>query len=162
MVRVPLLRIPEAYAIIKASKKGDKSMGAPGLGSRGFKAGIVAFLLLAFLLAVISGDLMLVLAVGTAVGGVLLLGAHQNLTAERLPVSRPAPMIPPPAALRPAPVRQPVVSRRAARPVAPRSAPSARMAVRRSVGSSGGAHGRSANPTVSDSPGHVQVIQVLQ
>jgi hypothetical protein len=129
------------------------------------------------LLAVISGDLMLILAVGAAVGGVMLLGPHRNLTAERSPVARPvaadsrpanlrpAPSRPapvsPPAALRPVPVRRTVVLRRPARPVAPRSL-SARMAVRRSVGASGSVHGRPANPTVSDSPGQVQVIQVLQ
>ncbi|HXT34161.1 MAG TPA: hypothetical protein VN837_01175 [Chloroflexota bacterium] len=146
-------------------------MGASGLGSRGFKVGSVVFLLLALLLAVISGDLMLILAVGAAVGGVLLLGAHRNLTAERSPVarptsvdSRPAPsrqaVVSPPAALRPVPVRRPVVVR-PIRPVASRSI-STRMAVRRSGGASGAGHGRAANPTVSDSPSQVQVIQVLQ
>src|SRR5579864_176354 len=104
MVIRALLRIPEAYAIMRASK-GDNSMGAPGLGSRGFKAGSVAFLLLALLLAVISDDLMLILAVGAAVGGVLLLGAHRNLTAERSPVARPAS-----TDSRSAPSRQTVVS----------------------------------------------------
>jgi len=147
-------------------------MGAAGLGSRGFKVGSVVFLLLALLLAVISGDPMLILAVGAAVGGVVLLGAHRNRTAERSPVarpmstdSRPAPsrqtVVSPPAALRPVPVHRPVVARRTVRTVAPRSL-SARMAVRRTVGASGSAHGRPANPTVTDSPGQVQVIQVLQ
>ena len=152
-------------------------MGAAGLGSRGFKVGSVVFLLLALLLAVISGDPMLILAVGAAVGGVLLLGAHRNLTAERSPVirsastdSRPVALrsapsrqavVSPPAALRPVPVHRQVVARRTVRTVAPRSF-SARMAVRRSGGASGTAHGRPTNSTVSDSPGQVQVIQVLQ
>ncbi len=157
------LRNDRAYAIITASKRGDTLMEAPQLGSGGFKAGSVAFLVLALLLAVFSGDLMLVLAVATAVGGVFLLGAHRSLNAERRPVARQTP-VPQPAAPRPVPVRHQPVTPRQSRPIVPRSTPSARMAIRRSPAPSAPAraHSRAAHTTVADAPSQVQVIQVLQ
>ncbi|MGH2345686.1 MAG: hypothetical protein ACRDG4_10705, partial [Chloroflexota bacterium] len=86
-------------------------------GSKGFKAGSVGFSLLALLLAVFSGDLLLVFAVCTGIGGVLLLGRRRTEAAdhpaEPRSVSTPVPVQP--AAPRSIPTHVQPVTRRPAR-----------------------------------------------
>ena len=112
----------------------------------------MAFLLLALLLALFSGDVLLVFAVGTAVAGIALLALQRSLVGERRHVSKPAP------------VRATPVVSRPSRPASVRPATRARMAVRRHPAPSQAprARTRSAHTPVSESPGQVQVIQVLQ
>jgi hypothetical protein len=136
-------------------------------GSRGFKVGSMAFLLLAVLLAVFSGDILLVFAVGTAIAGVVLLGPHLNSSADRQADSRsisssvPAPT----SAPRPTPARVPSLAPRPSRANLARLAiHKSRMAVRPSLGRSTASRPRTraTNSAVADPPSQAPVIQVLQ
>ena len=142
-------------------------MQSPYGGSSGFKVGSVAFLLLAVLLAVFSGDLLLVFAVGTAIAGVVLLGPHLNSTTDRRADSRSVPPSVPAQtpAPRPTSARAPSVAPRPSRPYLARLAiHKSRMAVRPSFGrpTASRPRGRSTNAAVADPPSQAPVIQVLQ
>ena len=160
-----ILRILRAYEIMRVTHRKAGLMQAPYGGSKGFKVGSVAFLFLALMLAVFSGDLLLVFAVGTAIAGMMLLGAH--LTVDRRVEVRSAPPPAPPqtAAPRPNPARVPPVAPRPARPYLARLAMhKSRMAVRPSFARSAGSRprGRATNAAVADAPSQAPVIQVLQ
>ncbi len=142
-------------------------MQSPFGGSSGFKVGSVAFLLLAVLLAVFSGDLLLVFAVGTAIAGVMLLGPHAHSTADRRADSRSVPPSIPAQtpAPRATPARVPSLAPRPSRPYLARLAiHKSRMAVRPGFERSAASRprGRATNAAVADSPSQAPVIQVLQ
>jgi hypothetical protein len=127
-----------------------------------YKLGSAIFLVLALVLAVASGDVLLVLAVGTAIAGIVLLTTRRSPVAARRPAA--VPVRERPAATV---VRAPMHAR-------PR-ATSRRMAVRRYRAASltsrraspGTQHGGARSPgsthaNVAESPGQAKVIQVLQ
>lgn len=161
-----ILRILHPYEIMSSTEGKAGLMRAPDTGSKGFKAGSVGFLLLALLLAMFSGDLLLVFAVGTGVGGVLLLGGRRNFAADQANEARSTVPVPvQPAALRPVPQRvQPVVRRPARSYLTRLAAPTRRMAVRPSLRGAAGSpvRGRTTNAAVTDPPSQTPVIQVLQ
>jgi hypothetical protein len=144
------------YAIMKLHRKGKTILHGDSGHSRGFKLGSVIFLVLALLLAIFSGDALLVLAVASAIGGLtLLMPRRARQTAPRQAAVQVI-------------ARTPVSN--APERARPRVSVSRRMAVRRYpsasfVGRRPAAHRRGAgseHPAVTDAPGQPQVIQVLQ
>lgn len=118
----------------------------------GWKAGTVVFLVLALALAVFSGDILLVLAVATAVAGLALLVGRRREAPVRRPAAAPqhASATVSATEVRPNP-------RGGSRRMAQRRYRSAASLTRRARQAAGSAHS-----SVADAPGQAQVIQVLQ
>ncbi|HWE60096.1 MAG TPA: hypothetical protein VHB98_00140 [Chloroflexota bacterium] len=123
------------------------------------KLGSAIFLVLALALAMASGDVLLVLAVASAIAGILLLTMRRGTEPARRPAAVPV-------------QDRPLAAERVAAPARPQRA-SGRMAVRRHrsaslfrrrvTTSARRAYGAgAADPNVAEAPSQAQVIQVLQ
>lgn len=119
------------------------------------KLGSIAFLFLALALAVASGDMLLVLAVGSAIAGIVLL----TMRGAPATAHRPSAV---PAQDRLLVERAPAISRprRAGGRMAVRRYRSAALFGKRDAGAS--THAAAADANVAEAPSQAQVIQVLQ
>lgn len=152
----PLLAQCVAVCHDRDQEKGKTHLRSSSQRPRTLTFGSLIFLFLALALAVASGDVLLVLAVGSAVAGIFL------LTMRRAPE---------PAQRRAAVpiVDRAVAAERTATPSRPRRTPG-RMAVRRYRSAAllskrlaaASRRGAPADANVAEAPGQAQVIQVLQ
>jgi hypothetical protein len=121
----------------------------------GWKLGTIIFLVLALLIAVFSGDVLLVLAVGSAITGLALLVGRGGRVVESRPAAQPQQAVQSSVTLAPRLQAHGGTRRMAQRRY--RSAASLSRQVTQPGRGPGAAHS-----SVADAPGQAQVVQVLQ
>lgn len=133
--------------------RGKSALNPENRHTHGLQAGSIIFLVLALLLAVLSGDMLLVLAVGSAIAGLGMLTQSR----DRAKVLRRAAV--PQQAYR---TSRPVQASRVAASAGQRMAVRRRSAVSLTTKRVVAEHAASSHAHISESAGQVQVVQMLQ